>query len=389
MDKQASIHKSLQYPRTLPRRDLFLLPLISVLTVLFMVTAAEMVARAAITTQGDDACLVSDQRLGLKYKPNCVSKIKSFESPWVVNRYNACGYRTDAPCGPAPAGVRRLALLGSSVAQGYLVQQADTFATRTAEALTQRCSAPVEVQDLGGYLVFWTRVVNRVDDALALKPDAVMLQVSTYDLERPDEGEGAVTGQITGPRKDSLVLQLHDIVNGSAAWGVVQHFLFQNVDLYLSLYLRSGNKAAYLHKPLNPFWRGQMDHYDQMVGAIADRFHAAGIPMALVFVPQRAQAELAAKSSVPSDIHPYVINQELARIAARHGVAFIDTTAAVTSAPSVTSLYYAVDGHLDGRGHIRVAPAIVDGITADLPPFQDCRPKRQASSSLARSAFSR
>ncbi len=387
MDNQTFAHKSLQHPPKLPRRDLFLLPLISVLTILFMVTATEMVARAAITTQEDDACLVPDQRLGLKYKPNCVSKIKSFESPWVINRYNACGYRTDAPCGPAPAGVRRVVLLGSSVAQGYLVPQRDTFATRTAEALTRRCGAPVEVQDLGGYLVFWTRVLNRVDDALALKPDAVMLQVSTYDLERPDEGEGAATGHEPGPRRDNLLLQLHSLVNGSAAWGVVQHFLFQNVDLYLSLYLRSGNKAAYLHEPLNPFWRGQMEHYDQMVGTIADRFHAAGIPMALVFVPQRAQAELAAKSSVPPGIHPYVINRELARIAARHGVAFIDTTAAVTSAPSVTSLYYAVDGHLDANGHIRVAPAIVDGITADLPPFQDCRQDNQAS--LAPAAFSR
>ena len=356
----------------LPRRDVILLPLISLLTVLLIVGVGEVVARVALTEQLDDACLVPDARLGLRYIPNCTSQIKSFESPWVTNHYNACGYRTDASCGPVSKGVRRVAVLGSSVTMGYLVPQQDSFATQTAEALTERCGAPVEFQNLGGYLVFWTRVINRVDDALRLKPDAGLLQVTTLDIEHPDPGEGSVREGESGRPTNNFLLNLKNLLVQSRAWGVMQHFLFRNEELYTSLYLHSGSKADYLREPLSDFWEHQLHQYDIMVGKIADRFHAAGVPLALVFVPQRAQAELAAKGHERPNIYPYELNQHLQQIASRHGVAFIDTTKFASEAPSVSDLYYAVDGHLDGAGHRRIAPAIVDGMIADLPPFKSC-----------------
>ncbi len=199
----------------MPRRDIFLLPLLSLLTVLTMLGAAELVSRAMFTDHDDDACLVPDARLGLSYSPNCTSSIKSFESLEVVNHYNECGYRSETSCGPKPAGVRRVALLGSSVALGYLVPEPETFAARSAHELTLRCAAPIEFQDLGGYLIFWTRVVNRVGDALTLKPDAAILEVSSYDLERPDPGEGAASPNDPSPVPDSLLLRIKGMLDYS------------------------------------------------------------------------------------------------------------------------------------------------------------------------------
>ena len=367
----------------LPRRDLFLLPLISILTVLVILGGADLYSRLAYGSQENDACLIPDARLGLRYKPNCTSHIKSFESPWVTNHYNGCGYRSDASCGPAPAQVRRVVLLGSSVAMGYLVPEGDTFSERSSEELSRRCGAPVEFQNLGGYLIFWTRVLNRVDDAIRLKPDAALLQLSTYDLERPDPGEGIAAGYQPVPPPTNLLVKLQDFLKSSSAWPVAQHYMFQNEDLYLTLYLRSGSKSAYLRKPLNAFWQDRLDQYDLMLGKIADRFHAAGVPLALVFVPQRAQAELAAKDKPWPNVYPYEVNQELQRIAMKHGVPFIDTTQAVSAAADINDLYYAVDGHLDSAGHRLIAPAIVDGMIADLRPFRDCdivaKPQIQAS----------
>ncbi len=153
---------------------------------------------------------------------------------------------------------------------------------------------------------------------------------------------------------------------------MIQHFLYQNDDIYLPMYLRSGNKSDYLRAPLNAFWQGRLRSYDAMVGTIADRFHAAGVPMALVFVPQRAQAGLAAKVDPPTGIHPLLVNQVLRSIADKHGIAFIDATTSIARSKRVGDNYYPIDGHLNGQGHAVVASAIVDGLIADLPLFQGC-----------------
>ena len=357
----------------LPRRDFVLLPRLSLLTVLVMLGAAELVSRALFTDHETDVCLAPDARLGLSYSPNCDSTVKSFESPEVANHYNECGYRSETSCGPKPAGTRRVVLLGSSVALGYLVPEPETFAALAAHELTRRCGAPVEFQDLGGYLIFWTRVVNRVDDALRLRPDAAVLEVSSYDLERPDPGEGPASSQDAELPADSLLLRIKEVLGASRAWTVVQHFIYQNDDIYLPMYLRSGNKSDYLREPLNDFWRQRLNHYDAMVGTMSDRFHAAGVPMALVFVPQRAQAGLAAQSRPPAEIHPYLLNRALQAIADKHGISFIDATPRIVRSRRAGSNYYPIDGHLNAQGHGVVASAIVDGLIADLPPFRDCR----------------
>ncbi len=368
----------------LPARDLILLPLIAVMTVVAMVGAAEITSRIVFTSQENDACIVPDARLGLRYKPDCTSVTKSFESPWVTNHYNECGYRGDASCGPVAPDVRRVALLGSSLALGYLVPEQQSYAARTAEELTQRCHAPVQIQNLGGTLIFWTRVVNRVDDALRMKPAAGLLQISTYDLEHPDPGEGAENGSNDAAQTRNILVKLQDVLKQTRTWSILQHYLFQNQDFYLSLYLRSGSKSAYLREPLSPEWQARLQAFDTMLGKIAGRFHAAGVPLAVVFVPQRAQAELAAEANRPAEIYPYLINRALAKIAAEHGAAFIDTTETIARSDDVTGLYYAVDGHLDGKGQMLIAPPIVDGMIADLEPFRDCNAQQAAALSPAR-----
>lgn len=364
----------------LPARDVILLPVIAIATIFAMFGAAELVARIAFTSQEYDTCIVPDARLGLRYKPDCTSVTKSFESPWVTNHYNECGYRGEASCGPTPPNVRRVALLGSSLALGYLVPEQQTYAARSAEELTQRCHVPVQIQDLGGTLIFWTRVVNRVDDALRMHPVAGLLQISTYDLEHPDPGEGAENGANDTTQSRNILLQLQDLLKQTRTWSILQHYLFQNQDFYLSLYLRSGSKSAYLRDPLSPEWQTRLQAFNTMLGKIADRFHAAGVPLAVVFVPQRAQAELAAEPNRPADIHPYLINQDLQKIAAGHGTAFIDTTETIAASNDVTGLYYPVDGHLDGKGQSLIAPPIVSGMIADLAPFHDCATKQAALS---------
>jgi hypothetical protein len=87
----------------LPRRDLWLLPLISVLTLCIPVGGAELAARLIWPLQLDNACRLADPEVGVRYRPNCTTTMKTPEGPWYVSSYNDCGYRSDSSCGP-PAG---------------------------------------------------------------------------------------------------------------------------------------------------------------------------------------------------------------------------------------------------------------------------------------------
>src|ERR1700733_10827298 len=102
----------------LPRRDWILLPLIAVVTITLMVAVSEAVARLVWPEQ-EDSCLVTGGPSGLRFLPNCKSRAKEPETPWVEYSYNSCGFHTLEPCVPKPEETIRIAVLGSSYSHGY------------------------------------------------------------------------------------------------------------------------------------------------------------------------------------------------------------------------------------------------------------------------------
>ena len=249
----------------LPRRDLILLPLISLFTVLLLFGIAEAVSRVVYPEQKQDSCMMYDARLGYRFRPNCVSMEKAAEGPWVQNRYNECGYRTDESCGPKPANAIRVAVVGSSIAQGYLVPYADTFATRAANLLTQSCHKPVEFQNLAGIGYIWDKVYDRLDEALALKPDAVVMATIPFDLQQTEDAPPIAAPAADAKAQPVDVAHPHGgfdfrywlqlVLSNSRAVVAAQHIMFQNPELYLRLYLHYGDKADFLRPPFTPAWR--------------------------------------------------------------------------------------------------------------------------------------
>src|SRR5262249_38651231 len=147
----------------------------------------------------------------------------------------------------------------------------------------------------------------------------VVLVVVPFDLEQ---------SQPTQPAKDrappSLMKRVESSVDKSRAVVAAQHVLFENVDEYVSLYLRYGDKADFLRPPFGPLWHKLLTDYDRLLGRIADRLHDQGVPLLLVFVPQRAQAALLSEHAGPPSIDPYAFGQAIGQTAARHHVDYID-----------------------------------------------------------------
>src|SRR5271165_273750 len=165
-----------------PRRDYLLLPLLSLFTILVILSLAEIGARSVWTSAEDSSCDLKTPFSGNRNKANCSARMKLAEGPWVQNTYNECGYRSAASCLAKPPNTIRIALLGSSAAEGFMVPYSETFAALSEKVLTRECGRPVEVQNLAVTGIHLLEEAHRIDEALALHPDAVVLLISPNDL---------------------------------------------------------------------------------------------------------------------------------------------------------------------------------------------------------------
>jgi hypothetical protein len=362
--------------RDLPRRDLWLLPLIAGLTMFVLLAGAQLVSLWLWPAQLVDACSLPDAALGHRFRAGCSSVMKAAEGPWYTNSYNDCGYRSVASCGPLPPGHRRIALIGSSLSQGYLVAYADSMAARIETDLTRMCGAPVEVQNLGGADYVGDRLLLRMEEALRLKPDAVLFVTNPYDIRTAPAARQTAA---TAPAKPDLRTRVVRWLLGSRAAIMARHFMFHSDAVFLPMYLRYADIADFLRPPFPAAWQERLHLLDTLVGALTHRAHDVDVPFMLVFVPEQAQEELTASRSMPPGTDPTALPAAIAEMMARHGSWFADTRAALLAQPTA-DVFYMVNGHMSGAGQT-LAGAFIARRLVDQPgsPFADCRPGGSAS----------
>ena len=378
----------------LPRRDLWLLPLIALCTVLVLLVAAEVLARAAWPEQERDSCEVAGSG-GMRFQPNCRSRVKVAEGPWVEYRTNRCGYRTDADCGDKPAGSLRIAVIGSSISRGHWVSYRESFAGRLEEDLAQSCGRAVEVQNLAASQAggkdgsTWHRMADRVGEALALRPDAIVTVLGPYDLEQYTALPGALSVSTFAPAsswRGFAMAWLHaNVVDPSRAIRMAQHYFYLDLGRYIPLFLQHGDSADFLRPPFTPAWQLRLRIVDETIGRVADQAQAAHVPLVVAFMPSRAQAALAARQDMPPGLDPFALGRALAWIVGVHGAQFVDVTQAAREVPGVANGdYYPVDGHPNGQGHAMLADALETALVSGTTAFKGCHlPQRPSSHAIA------
>jgi hypothetical protein len=349
----------------LPARDWFLLPLTSLMTLVLMLAVSELGARIFWPEQLLDACMLRDTKLGIRFKPNCRSVVKSAETGWVENSYNDCGFRTAESCGPRMLRSFRAAVIGSSISSGYLIPYDETFAARATEALKRRCGLPVDFQNLAVPGSKLDKALGLVEPALGLQPDLLLMALSVHDMEVLGEGlQDAVPSPHSPSRTfNRILLATVAQLRASRAVAVAQHFLYENLEVYLPLYLKHGDEADYLRPPLSLAWRRRLELFDQEVAQIAAQANAANVPFMVVFVPQRAQAALLQWKHLSSDIDPDLLGKALGDVARRNGALYLDLTRTIVANGSVKGLYYAVDSHPNGTASAIIADSILSAMT--------------------------
>jgi hypothetical protein len=360
----------------LPKRDWFLLPAIFLGTILLILVGGEVSARVAFP-QADSAepCehLTPD---GYRYQPFCTSHTKVWEGPWVTQHFNACGYRTAESCGPRPPGSLRVVVMGSSTARGALVNYQDSFAARASKVLSADCGGLVDFQNLGTEPPDVGRLDQRIPEALGLKPSAIVIAIGPFDighlLDKPPQ---------PGKQPRPKPFDLHTIVGmlrESRLFLLMQYELYRDPGFQVRSFLLNGDVAGYVRTPLSPAWRARVAGIDALLGRIAAQTRAAGVPVMLVYVPERAQVAMATgRYRLPADVDPYALQKALAAAAAAHGVTFVDSTPEFLQAKHFNRLFYLTDGHPQAGGHAAIARAVEKALLAQ-PAFRACRPEAQS-----------
>ncbi len=373
-------------PSRLTLRDAWLLPLICLATVLIMLIGAEAAAQVFWPEEKENSCVVHDNTLlGFHNRPHCISRMKAAEGPWYTNQYNDCGYRSMASCAAPPPGVRRVAFIGASISGGHLVEYEHTIATSLGQTLTAMCPAPVQIQNLALAGYTGRKNIFKMAEALKLHPQAVVLVQTPVDIENQlDDPLPPITaamlaapptgaGRAKKPSHAGLTQQVSNLFRESRAVVVAQHFMFSDPTVYIPLFLANGDKAGFMKPPFTPKWTARLARFDELIAALADQAHQAGVPFVLVFVPHQAEIAMEAGAPRPAGIDPYAFPKALEAIAHRHGVVFVDSSDVLRARPDPASLYYRVDGHPSGRGQPMIGADLAKRIAGlKSGPFSDC-----------------
>jgi hypothetical protein len=267
------------------------------------------------------------------------------------------------------------------MSQALHVPYEEAFFSRAATDLSHMCDRRIDVQNLGVPGSSPAYSDRHVQEALALDPDVVIYLVVPYDLNQQmlpegltEPGTPALTSSSAAtPPAVSLLNRLEHLVIQSRTLLVAQHFVFQNRESFIRAYMMYGDKADYLRQPFTPVWQRRFADIDQTIGDIANRLHAAGVPLMIVAVPSRAEAALLSSPQLPAHVDPFAFGREIQAIASKHGAGYVDLIGPFSRLPNAEHLYYVVDGHVTSEGHKVIAEELVQKLQdGSVPAFSRC-----------------
>jgi hypothetical protein len=353
------------------RRNFLLLPLVAIGTMLLLILSAEWAFRSAYPAVLADSCIATPPSHPVPHgRPNCTSYLKASEGPWAAIHYNGCGYRTPEPCGPKPTGTLRVAVVGSSTGAGYAVPYGDTMSARTARALQKICHKPVEFQNLGVPGEQAGKLVGRVQEALRLEPDALLIVISPFDFELTADLKTDNLDDRTA--KTSPMRRLKASIASSRLLYMSSYFVLRADGSYLPIYLRSGTNPDFMRTPMPARWLAALHAFDVAMIQVANLAHDHAVPVTLLFVPQRAEAVLASSATPNPGFDPAHLPAILRGIAVRNGVTFANMLYDIPARTPSASIFYAVNGHINGQGHAIASRTLLRQMTAPGPFMDKC-----------------
>jgi hypothetical protein len=363
------------------RREWLRLVFIGLVTVIVIAGSTELIARRMFnkTETSVEDCV----QLYGKGIPNAVCWDKNWDTPLTEYRFNSCGHRTSMDCGTRVPGVYRIVMIGSSVALGEWVPEEKSLASLVPTAISQRTGRKVELYNEGMMALHPQVATVRFNWAIAAKPDMVLWVLLPYDIQAIllDLSDPIAPHPSPAPRRLSLAVRgwhlLKTLASPKAAFlesatgAMMQHFLFQSQNQYVEAYLRKDNvDPGFLKAELDDRWRERLKRFNECLSGIEVQAKVAGVPLAVVLIPNRAQAALLSMKDVPVGVAPRKLGDEVGAAVKRHGATYVDILPDFRNVSNPEQYYYPVDGHPNIAGHALIADLIADCLVSHFPPLE-------------------
>lgn len=382
------------------RRDWVLLPAASILTICVLMISAELLSRWLYPTVqvGFQNCFVTHDSTGdAAVKPNSVCWEQTPESPSKIEyRFNRRGDRAGTELSPKPQGTYRIVLIGSSLTQGLFIPREKTFAALLPEELSMETGRKVEVYNeaRGGKFrggPFPTQnSAQHFDEVLAAQPDLILWVVTPTDVMNAASKEAVDSPLHAGfqpaaaparPRnlwnkfralvaKGTLAERLRARWEETRTSMALKHLLIasESQEEYIQSYLKNGDDANFLRTTPDAKWQMQLRYFNAELGEIAGLAKGAGVPLAAVYVPNRAQAAMISKGEWPAGYDPFKLEHEIRDSIVSGGGEFLDILPDYRGIPSPERHFFPVDGHPDADGQEIIFRFLAKKLTSGAVP---------------------
>jgi hypothetical protein len=379
------------------RRDWITLPLIGIATIVALAGSTELVARRMFQVSKTSSlnCLVlNDESTGVRAIPNSTCSEKIYESELTQYDFNSRGHRAGFDYGPKTPGTYRIVLVGSSFSEGLWNPRERTYAALLPVELSEKTGRRVELYNEGMQWGTPHSVDLRFNEVLAAKPDMILWTVTPWDIDNASLLIPYVAKQINAPfdgktrltivqrvtkafRSKSVPQAIEDgwsraikPFNVTYTAMMLEHFLYKSQSQYLKHYLMQDESNAFLQMQTSAKHAANLSEFEGYVAEIAAQSKAAGVPLVVVLVPQRAQAAMISMGSWPAGFDPYKLGDEVRTPVDANGAIYIDLLHGFRTVPNPEQYYFPVDGHITAGGHAvlsqMMTQALTNGAVADL-----------------------
>jgi hypothetical protein len=287
-------------------------------------------------------------------------------------------------CGAKAPESYRIVIAGASTAMGDRVPFEKTIAAQLPVELTHKTGRRIELYNEGMLLVFPPALDLRFNEVLAAKPDLILWVLTPYDvlkgttIPEPSKIEQRIDPSITPWSRlkhdfstKSVGEITRDLQERSRALLLIRNTLYahEGSDRYVATFLMNADDTAgFLKSKLSANWQQHLKDFAGHAASIAAQARDANVPLAAVFVPDRAQAIMISDNVWPAGYDPYKLDGEVRTILSSHGATYIDILPKFRNLIRPEELYFPADGHPDAGGHAILSELLAGELTGGSVP---------------------
>jgi len=160
-----------------------------------------------------------------------------------------------------------------------------------------------------------------------------------------------------------------DVFNQTRTAVLLRHLLYRSPTGFMkSALIGSDDAVGYLKSEPSAGWQKRLGDFEMNDAKIEAQARGAGVPLAAVLMPDRAQATMIQLGAWPAGFDPYKLDDELHSIIASHGGIYFDLPRDMRTVPNPRRGYFPVDGHLNPQGQAIFDELLAEELTGGAIP---------------------